>query len=319
MAPTIDRAEFERQLASAVGEKLNGQMTRLLAYLGDPPDINNVPASFWDEVGGSLAEAVRPILASAYASAAVNLAHELRSQYQVEVGSGIDWTLTNQAAADWAKAYVFDLVGGINDTSKAQLADAVSSFFTDQLTMGDLRGLVGDIFDPLRAAKIASTEVTRAANRGEYDTIQEIEAAGVEMVPTWQTSEDEHVCEICSPLDQQPADGVDDAGEPYWELDGEVYGLDPAHPFAGVGAIGHRKDGKRLINQFCYTRDMLEDNILAIFSDDKLRVYIPVIYTDWLMCYEYTEKFGGFVSMGWVATKEEAERWLKREVVWLST
>lgn len=234
MSALIDRSEFERQLASAVGEKLNGQMTRLLSYLGDPPDIKNVPAAFWDEVGGSLAEAVKPILQSAYASAAVNLAREMRGAYQVEAGSGIDWMLANQAAANWAAGYVFDLVGGINDTTQAQLAEAVSSFFTDQLTMGDLRSLVGDIFSPARAAKIASTEITRAANRGEYDTIQEIEAAGVEMVPTWQTSEDDHVCEICGPLDGQEADGLDDAGEPYWELEGERYGIDPAHPFLPV-------------------------------------------------------------------------------------
>ena len=238
MNPMIDLAEFERQLASVVGEKLNGQMTRLLAYLGDPPSLDNVPADFWDEVGGSLEEAVQQVLQSAYASSSVNLGNAINSQFQVDVGGAVDWTLANQAAASWAATYAFDLVKGINETTQAQLAEVITGFFQEGLNMGELRGLIADIFSPERAAKIGSTEITRAANRGEYDTIQEIEDAGVEMIATWATSEDDHVCDICGPLDGQEADGTDDAGEPYWELDGEVYGLDPAHPFAAAGAIG---------------------------------------------------------------------------------
>ena len=166
-------------------------MARLLEYLGDPPRFENVPPEFWDEAGRELLQALSPFGERVYLDSARRMLET--------VSIGVDWGLVNQAAFDWAETYTYDLVRGINDTSRQALQRAVSSYYRDQLTQGDLRNRLSSIFGPVRAEMIARTEVTRAAVEGERATVREIEKEGIRMVEVWQTRNDEIVCPICGP------------------------------------------------------------------------------------------------------------------------
>jgi hypothetical protein len=129
---------------------------------------------------------------------------------------GVDWALVNQDAADWASRYVGQLVKDISDTTQRSIGRAVSDYFTDTETIGDLDDTetIGDldkslarmtdkfgrIFGPVRAEMIAVTEVTRASAQGELAVANRLKAEGIEMRKVWRTNRDELVCPICAPL-----------------------------------------------------------------------------------------------------------------------
>jgi SPP1 gp7 family putative phage head morphogenesis protein len=127
------------------------------------------------------------------------------------IGFGFDWTLANQAAAEWVEQYTFELVNGITDTTRSRLRTAVPEWVNN----GDpLQSLIDDLaptFVRRRAELIASTEVTRAYAEGNR---QAYRASGVVDMVEWRTSEDERVCPICGPLagKEAPLGGTFDGG-----------------------------------------------------------------------------------------------------------
>ena len=58
VAELNDRMDWEGDLAKELGKIERAHLGRLLEELGDPPDINNVPASFWTETGEELQAAL---------------------------------------------------------------------------------------------------------------------------------------------------------------------------------------------------------------------------------------------------------------------
>lgn len=202
-----NRDEYESELAKKLAKLLSTQMGRLLELMGDPPDINNVPSSFWDEAGVEFTEIIRPFLERLFLDQAGMM---MESQ-----PIGIEWTLINERAAEWASTYSFDLVRGITGTSRQRLQDAVSRYFRDGQTIGELEESLSSSFGPVRAEMIAVTEVTRAAARGEDALVNELAAQGIQMVTTWSTNADELVCPRCGPLNGKVAAGRSN-GEPYW-------------------------------------------------------------------------------------------------------
>ena len=43
----IDRYEIERRLARVLSKDLRVELDKLLNYLGDPPNLANVPPEYW--------------------------------------------------------------------------------------------------------------------------------------------------------------------------------------------------------------------------------------------------------------------------------
>ena len=183
---------------------------------------------------------------SAYASLSADLRRvleaELRAQYisgalQTQtaldkiVPTAINWTKPNTNAQRWATRYTFDLVRGLQDTTIAQVQSNIaalerdlSAFFEKPTTLGDVRGKIAEYIpdwqDRLgrvwsseeRARMIATTEVTRASVEGDLASVEYLsDEYGIEMIPVWQTSNDEIVCDICGPLhNTQQGDGWED-------------------------------------------------------------------------------------------------------------
>lgn len=111
---------------------------------------------------------------------------------------GVDWALSNQAAARWAQNYTFELVQGITNTTQEDLQRKIGAFVTDQGTIGQLRDSLEPTFGEVRAQMIAVTETTRAYAEGNREAWA---ASGVVQEREWRTNNDEIVCVICMPMD----------------------------------------------------------------------------------------------------------------------
>lgn len=177
-------------------------------------DITELPLEVWDEIAADLQKAIRPALEEAYIEAAAEFAGEL--------AYGVDEAQLATEAQAWAATYSFDLVTGLNQTSRAQLTGALSQFFEGSMTNQQLTKKIASVFGPARANTIAVTEVTRAAAEGQAWVAAQLGAAGAQMIAIWETRLDELVCPICGPRHDQ-VQGTN------WIM------LPPAHPNCRCG------------------------------------------------------------------------------------
>lgn len=201
MSDILNRDELERRLARQLGKLNRVHLARLIEYLGDPPMIENVPSTFWDESGIELSSVLGPFSEDIYVQSALEL---MNSQ-----PIGVDWAVVNQNAVDWARDYTFNLVRGISDHSRLALQSTVSAYYARGQTTGELVNRLSGIFGPVRAEMIAVTEITRAAAEGERAIVRELNKQGVQMVPIWQTNNDSLVCPLCGPRHgQEITDGM---------------------------------------------------------------------------------------------------------------
>ena len=213
------RETLEAKLIRKVGIVQRAQLGHIMELLGDPPDVGNLSEEFWDSAGAELIAAIQPILIETQ----IEQAREILDD---NPAIGVNWTAVNQNAIDWARKYTFDLVKGINATSRDLLQTSVSSYFEQQMTIGQLEGMLTSTFGPVRAEIISVTEITRAASQGEQVVLDQLHEQGIEMEATWETNDDELVCDICGPLDGINTDEFDSDGQPQW---GDL-GPPPAHP-----------------------------------------------------------------------------------------
>jgi len=190
-----NRDELEAEIARRFSKLSAKQQRELMRLLGNPPNWGNVPQSFWETVAVDLNGALLPIITETYLDAAERMVAGLPIS--------VDWDLVNEGAVRWARQYTFELVRGITNTSRRAAQQAVSAFFEQGLTFGDLETMLSRTFGPSRAEAIAVTEVTRAASEGEQEIARDLERQGVSLVPVWRTNNDELVCPICGPRHNQ--------------------------------------------------------------------------------------------------------------------
>lgn len=201
MADIPNRDELERKIARLLGRFNQKQLGELLEMMGNSPKMSKIPPSFWKESEQALAAELIPFSEAVYLQAAERVLDS------VPLPIGFDWTLVNQDAADWAIREVGKLVTKITETTRKRIGNAVSSYFTEAETIGDLEMRLtrmvdrfGNILGPVRAEMIAVTEITRAATQGELGVARQLKNEGIEMRKVWQTNKDDLVCAICAPL-----------------------------------------------------------------------------------------------------------------------
>jgi hypothetical protein len=196
------RTEAEARLARAIARLGASQRRRLLEIMGDPPKLENVGAEFWNGHYAEWRGLLTPELERIFVDSAGLLMDALP-------GLGVDWTLVNQAAVNWARQHGDEVARRIYQTTEDGVGDAVADFYEQSLNMGQLREKLGRWFSTRRAATIATTETTRAAVEGERELVRELGAQGIIMAEIWQTNNDELVCPQCGPRhNQQIMDGI---------------------------------------------------------------------------------------------------------------
>jgi hypothetical protein len=196
-----NRDELERKIARLLGRFNKTQLDELLGLMGNSPNMNKVPPPFWTESEQALAAELIPFSEIVYLQAAERVVDS------VPLPIGFDWTLVNQDAADWSIREVGKLVTKITDTTRKRIGHAVSNYFTEVQTIGDLelalstmKDRFGNILGPVRAEMISVTEITRAAAQGELEGARQLKNEGIDMRKVWQTNKDDLVCTICEPL-----------------------------------------------------------------------------------------------------------------------
>lgn len=200
----LSRDQLEKKLSSLLGTSMRSQLENLMDAIGDPPDLSRLSEAFWLDAGKEMAVTIMPILKDAYIAQA--------ESFVDEQGIDVDWALINIDAEQWARSYSFDMVSGLNDTSKTALQGLISDYFTNGMTIDELTNALSTYFGATRAEMIAVTEVTRASVQGELAAAEEIRkmnaelGIGLTLEPIWNTNNDELVCPICGPLNQTKKD-----------------------------------------------------------------------------------------------------------------
>jgi HK97 family phage portal protein len=169
----------------------------------------------YGELGGELRLVLEPELE--------DIATEVAIRESMEVGVQFDPAVINVAAADWARTYSYELIGGLTETTRGVVSRAMQQFIEMAgMTREQLEALLRPAFGEMRASMIAVTEVTRAYSAATrmYANFLEMDA-GIRMEGMWNTRNDELVCPVCGPLNGQPESVWRDAFR-----DGP-----PAHPF----------------------------------------------------------------------------------------
>jgi HK97 family phage portal protein len=137
------------------------------------------------------------------------------------IGLDFDPAQVATSASEWARQYSFDLVKGLTDTTRGVVQSAVAQYqSTPGMTRDDLVRMLKPAFGEGRAQTIATTEITRSANRATSQYQQELSGAGITMTRVWQTNNDESTCVVCSPLNGKTED----------EWSGDFPDGAPAHP-----------------------------------------------------------------------------------------
>lgn len=124
----------------------------------------------------------------------------------------------NPDAVDWADKHAGELIDGITETTRQDIADAIATAL-EEGDLGDAYQTILDaVGDPARAELIARTETMTAANEGQRQSWDQAVSAGLltgdEQIQ-WITAEG--ACPLCDELDgetrdidgQYPGDGGD--------------------------------------------------------------------------------------------------------------
>jgi len=143
--------------------------------------------------------------------------------FKENISLGIDYTLINDKALDWARNYTYDLIGkrtgGIDATTREAVSNAIQRFVdTPGFTIGDAVDQLSSYFNDTRARMIATTEITRAYGHGNQIAAEKLKEdfPDVRVVKIWHTNNDDRVCDICGPLEgkeveiDEDFDGIDD-------------------------------------------------------------------------------------------------------------
>ena len=166
-----------------------------------PAMIGRAAAAIADAHG----EAIRPTIIHSLQDMAAVGVQAGATAFEAAVNFTLDWTLANTYAAEWARTYGGQLITNMDATTKARIGAEVGTWAESREGYPDLLKRIRAIIDdPRRAELIAQTEPTNAYAAGNVAAWrQEEEELGVVIVEVWNTANDDLVCPICGPLNQQ--------------------------------------------------------------------------------------------------------------------
>ena len=214
------RGDDEARLERIVLRDLHAQLREIMDRLGDPPDPNALDYAFWEGLQNTMIADVRPEMERMALHLARGEAKALATKAEPVLPAGIPilWEeeVIFREAADWARAYTYDLIHGIVENTREDVRRGVSAFVeTPGRTIGQLRDELTPLFTQSRAQRIAVTETTRAYAEGTRMVQEEIGRAGIRMEQVWRTAMDDKVCPICGPnANKRKSEGWTVAGVP---------------------------------------------------------------------------------------------------------
>lgn len=195
--PTIDRRDLEHKLARVISKDLRAELKKLLDYLGDPPNLLNVPDSYWKAGWKLISKHVEPILVEYFIQQAMDALDG--------VGVTIDLAIVNTDAIEWAANNSDKWLQEAFGRTYEGVSTLVPKAYEEGWTTRELAKALERYYSPVRAEMIAVTELTRAQVEGEKAMERRyFEMFGEHLVPIWKTANDEKVCTVCGPRNEQP-------------------------------------------------------------------------------------------------------------------
>ena len=177
---------------------------------------NPLQFEFWTDEEAALWDVMIGFIVDGYMDGAMGGANLLPAEMRVLV----DWDLVNEAALKFAREYRYTWIKDLTATTRAHVQRAITDWINEGSPLSALEVRLQSMFNPVRAARIAATEVTRIYAHANGDAWQ---STGYINSSKWNTAQDELVCEICGPL----------AGETIEVGDIDTY--PPAHPNCRCG------------------------------------------------------------------------------------
>lgn len=132
----------------------------------------------------------------------------LAAMLALAAGVGVEFGIGDELGkiVDYANKYTVGRVAGMVESTRTFLQRAITMFVNSErgMTRENVEKLIAPVFGAERASTIAVTEITRAANQATLQ-YQEYLSTNYDMqlVRVWQTNNDELVCPICGPLNEQ--------------------------------------------------------------------------------------------------------------------
>jgi len=186
----FQRDQYETEIAQAMAKALLKNKRLVKAALGDSVNRDALTNEVWDTARAAYGQTLEPLLEVVFAGAATASS---------EAGVGLSWDLINERAAAWARQYASSLANGLVNTEQRVVYDAVTRFYEERLTLGDLNAKLERLYGSQRAADVAITETTRAAVEGDRIYVAELAKMGARMRGIVETNADERVCSVCGP------------------------------------------------------------------------------------------------------------------------
>lgn len=187
MAELPDRMKLESKIGVVLSRLGSRQRRELEQILGNPPNVGNVPDSWWTDKQAELAAVLLLLLGDVY--------------YRSAKQHGLDREVAKQMSQQWAAKQSADLAGDFTKNSRDILRTDAREWTGDQMTKKAIRETTLKMLGPKRMANVAITETTRAQTRGAEDATEE--TIGLSPEDIWITERDEKVCPICKPLSNE--------------------------------------------------------------------------------------------------------------------
>ena len=197
--PELDRFELERRLARILSKDLQAELKKLLDMLGDPPNMSNVPHSYWQTGWKLIAKHIEPILVDFFIDQAMAAMDE--------VSITIDLAVINTDAIEWATNNSDKWLQQAFGNTYEGVSVLVPKAYEEGWTIKELAKQLERYYSPVRAEMIAVTEMTRAHTEGRRAVEKRYyEQFGEHRIAIWKTANDEIVrkCPECWPRDNMP-------------------------------------------------------------------------------------------------------------------
>jgi len=192
------RTEDERKFIKKLTNFLEDEFDRVIEEISNETGKKSIfSTDFWFNE----AELLKAVLRSLFRSITTDAS---RRAYNELLGYGspisISWTQVNEAVNLWADQFVGERITMITDATKRMVQEKVVAWNNTGKPMKDLINDLKGEFGPVRAERIAVTEVTNAYGQANLITWK---SSGVVEKKKWFTAFDEMTCPTCSALSGQ--------------------------------------------------------------------------------------------------------------------
>lgn len=219
------RGRAEDDLARALRKLNNEHSRRLVGLLGNPPDISRITEAHWLEIEREIDDVLRAELAAIF----LLMADDALSGDSSFVRLQAETRIAREAEA-WSRSHGRAVAREMTTHTRQRLADAVVEARAPLVTAPggepvapefNTDAIVDGVLSDARTLTAAITETTRATTHARLTAAALRDSIlGIVTVAYWVTEEDDRVCAICWPLNDEP--------EVIWSM--VVPGGPPAHP-----------------------------------------------------------------------------------------